>query len=882
MRLTTSLLPILAACATVALSQTTKAPPQAQSTACGDIISAADANPTSFVFLAEDVYNCLISVPFHRAIATNFIQWVNTTLQFQSTTTYLKKPPSGYQQPATDLFGRLDQLQKDVDANKFANQYAFEATLQTIIYSAHDAHLTLSAGVLNAFTFGAPYNLVTLSKDGVETPKVYIADDVVNITDSAIYSAITKINEEDVVSYLTRFAALNSYGTLEPNSDWNQLMYSSATEVQGYWNIFEGVTTFYPGPKITFTFENGTTLSDNWYALYNSPGPTGPLATGGDFYNFFVLGIYPASFNLTTYYATQSAASSSATPTATQSANATDSASATATATAWANPAYPDDPFVVQPDLGVFSLGSLTGYFLNDTDVAVLSIPTFAAYGNGLDTFTSTVSDFLSSAKSVGATKIIIDLQSNGGGNTLLAFDTFKQFFPTMDPYSGSRFRSHQLADVLGTTITQYWNTLELNDEDYYFLSTDEWLATDRLDATTGQNFTSWPAEFGPFTDDGDFFSQVQTYNLSSYIFDVLASGGISVYGYGDRPVNTTQPYSPDDIIILTNGICSSTCALFVELMKHQAGVRTVAVGGRPQTGPMQTVGGTRGASYYPIGFMYNDFDIAGFLNDTANAILPSLYEDILVSYAGVNLRDQIRKDDADKTPLQFKFDAADCRIYFTPQNWFNYTNLWSHAANAIWKNSSLCVTGSTGFATNGTKAPPAPPTYNFNPNNISAISGGNPNLPAGASAAPLTALSKNKQQAAPLACKSTADCPSSQTCGTVSVCSGGAVVKVSLCRDSCNSGSTTCKSGGSCQLTTSLKGSNGKTISYGFCAPAAPNFCSTNTGAYSSQQTEAVEPLTAKQNGGGEISDQPTTAGGWLGLGTLKDFINAGLAAWS
>jgi hypothetical protein len=41
----------------------------------------------------------------------------------------------------------------------------------------------------------------------------------------------------------------------------------------------------------------------------------------------------------------------------------------------------------------------------------------------------------------------------------------------------------------------------------------------------------------------------------------------------------------------LTDGACSSTCALMVEMFK-QVGVQTIVAGGRPDHGPMQAVGG--------------------------------------------------------------------------------------------------------------------------------------------------------------------------------------------------------------------------------------------------------------------------------------------------
>ena len=130
-------------------------------------------------------------------MATRFIKYYNDTIQFQSTLAYLKNPPSTYQQPAVDILGGLEQLQRDVARGVFTNQYAFEATLQNLIYSAHDAHFQLEAGILAAFTFLSPYSIVALSEDGIQIPKVYTIDDIALSTDSSSNftpSAIKTIN----------------------------------------------------------------------------------------------------------------------------------------------------------------------------------------------------------------------------------------------------------------------------------------------------------------------------------------------------------------------------------------------------------------------------------------------------------------------------------------------------------------------------------------------------------------------------------------------------------------------------------------------------------------------------------------------------------------
>lgn len=159
-----------------------------QSTACGTIVNDPSTDPPetfknsshltftdSYVFNASLAYECLTSVPFNPAVATRFLQYYNDTLQFQSTLTYLKNPPTSYQQPGVDLLGGLEQLQQGIDNGIFPNQYEFEAALQTLLYAAHDGHVDLIAGVLAAFSFGSPYDIVSVSLDGVQLPKVYLA-----------------------------------------------------------------------------------------------------------------------------------------------------------------------------------------------------------------------------------------------------------------------------------------------------------------------------------------------------------------------------------------------------------------------------------------------------------------------------------------------------------------------------------------------------------------------------------------------------------------------------------------------------------------------------------------------------------------------------------
>jgi len=76
-------------------------------------------------------------------------------------------------------------------------------------------------------------------------------------------------------------------------------------------------------------------------------------------------------------------------------------------------------------------------------------------------------------------------------------------------PFGGSRMRAHPPANIIGNQITTYWNGLTQDDDDYYLLLDSEWVSSDRIDASTNQNFSSWQQFFGPQQLNGDAFTTV-------------------------------------------------------------------------------------------------------------------------------------------------------------------------------------------------------------------------------------------------------------------------------------------------------------------------------------------------------------------------------------
>lgn len=145
-----------------------------------------------------------------------------------------------------------------------------------------------------------------------------------------------------------------------------------------------------------------------------------------------------------------------------------------------------------------------------------------------------------------------------------------------------------------------------------------------------------------------------------------------------------------------------------------QAGVRTIVFGGRPQNGPMQGVGGTKGAQVLKLGETFPLPVLRERATQSLNTSTPLLTPKQLARWnevvprplekfplvlkeGAINLLNNYSPDDSD-TPLKFVYEAADCRRFFTAENIFNQEAVWASAAEAMF-DGGACVPGSTNAA---------------------------------------------------------------------------------------------------------------------------------------------------------------------------------------
>lgn len=160
---------------------------------------------------------------------------------------------------------------------------------------------------------------------------------------------------------------------------------------------------------------------------------------------------------------------------------------------------------------------------------------------------------------------------------------------------------------------------------------------------------------------------------------------------------------------MFTDALCGSSCASFHEELKNTAGVKAVTVGGRPENKPIQTITGSKGGEVIPLitfpqyaGVLVNISGPVGLSsvksNDATLAALantPQIALRVGDSSSRAQSQDQIRKGDKTATPLQFIYEAADCRIFYTPDSYSDPDLAWKQAWDAH-SDDSKCVQGST------------------------------------------------------------------------------------------------------------------------------------------------------------------------------------------
>jgi len=369
------------------------------------------------------------------------------------------------------------------------------------------------------------------------------------------------------------------------------------------------------------------------------------------------------------------------------------------------------------------------GYFLEGKgyeDVAVLAISGFAPTdpslnGQFLSDFQETVSTFLAECKDQEKKKLVIDLTTNGGGFVAAGYELFSQLFPGVPKFQAHNLRETESLRRVAEITYEHMDVFEVFDPDAIdpdTMTEEEYIravATKILDpwmsaitsnlvpreaySPNGTLLETMDDILGPVQIHGDNFTEYQQVPLDEI------SSSFNMTGVGSRASPPPAVFAPEDIVLLTDGQCGSTCTLFSYLMVLSLNVKTVVVGGRPRIGQMQSIAGVEGAQVFNMEDITATASAALLLNPKDNVTgsdLSILAEGYAVKRAmdprqagAINAKNSFSRADA-KTPLQFLDQPANCRFFFTAEMLSSPELVWKYAADATWVDpENFCVEGS-------------------------------------------------------------------------------------------------------------------------------------------------------------------------------------------
>jgi hypothetical protein len=572
------------------------------------------------------------------------------------------------------MFANLASIRAKLESGSYSGEYEFQSELYNNVFGlAHDGHFVFYPDLLTlVFDWNRPLSLVSISQDQSSLPEIKVYEDVVSSPSTA--SSVTHINGVDAAKYIED--TINQAGwNQDVDSAYNSMFFELASPPAGLGvGFFQGggrIRYVYHGDTTNITFANGTEITLENYARIKVP-LTG-ITDGESMYETFC---DPKGYN--------------GAPTSTAS-NGTAAAPTTLTG-------YPK-PVIITKDSVV------AGFYLDGEgyeDIAVIVLLAFESESPA--EFQAVVSQFLADAKAAGKTKLVVDFQGNGGGYILQGYDFFRQLFPSVQEDGFSRWKESDsflaISDVVSKVVANV-DPYTTDNPDFvnFYESWYNW----RYDLNlTLDPFVSFEDKFGPYVYQDTNYTNIMRWDLNDNLTTTNETFGlgIEIHGYGSL-TNLTQPFAAEDIIMLYDGECASTCTIASEMLRIQGGVKSVSMGGRPQEGPIQGVGGVKGSQVldWSAVLAYNQAALQYGANITTDAQKAALgrYTDLALNRstaAAVNGRDQILRGNVeDGLPAQFVAEEADCRLYWTLPMVTDMTAVWKAVADAAW-NGGKCAYG--------------------------------------------------------------------------------------------------------------------------------------------------------------------------------------------
>ncbi|KAJ7672598.1 hypothetical protein DFH06DRAFT_96835 [Mycena polygramma] len=204
--------------------------------------------------------------------------------------------------------------------------------------------------------------------------------------------------------------------------------------------------------------------------------------------------------------------------------------------------------------------GVMKSYILPGNKTGVMFIGSFEGDFDGFQTDTISA---IAAFKAAGVTRLLIDLSNNGGGFVCLGQFLHQYLAGTRIGYPG--FQSTARANELARKIVASDIELGLNF-DFSFYTADNYAFL---------NGTEMPASYNYMTPDVPVVINGKADATSQRFHDTCELSFVV-----DMP--DTPPFDLQNVAIVTNANCASTCAMFSTLMNEREQTKIAVFGGKP------------------------------------------------------------------------------------------------------------------------------------------------------------------------------------------------------------------------------------------------------------------------------------------------------------
>ncbi|CAG8787197.1 25363_t:CDS:2, partial [Gigaspora margarita] len=571
-------------------------------------------------FSYADVKDCYQRFPFDKDIASKTIDTlIGLVSGFYVFLDKAKEPPKpGFDFRPVDLKSELENFRD----KSYSTLYDFTTDVKHLFYDLKDQHTMFGSYCFTTFVFHTNMTFYSVINNGEQKIKVF--DDTIDQCN--IDCEVTHIDGQQALKVITEFAKNSVYASRDLGVRFNIALDRAYK--------FPSFAVRTELPDITYTLKcdnkNSFDVKRNWNAFVQNvkdlnkfkdsksyfDNICNPSEGGRPVSSFLEITIIPDSLN----------------------------------------EIFEQDQSITKIKI----IDSFISFFKVQDFGIVKFYNEYPADRNGTTNMLPDVIQGFKELANAGVKKVVLDFSDNIGGYIFTTYFISLLLFPNTFPSFDIDIR---ISKQMRLAITEQYKLLTSNN--IYDIQS-------YVDAKTYANFTS--AE--------DFIGN-----------NVYERGGIKdnysnkyVDGTNINPMRkiiqtnltTPLPWKPEDFIILTNGLCGSSCALITEHAAEFSNISTVAIGGlacNKLLSYSSFIGGT-------VVNATQTFDSLGELGLINNTLMhkPFPLTGMTSNYAMKEVYSKINPDEI----LDFTFKPADFRLFYDEKNVRNFSILWSQAAALI------------------------------------------------------------------------------------------------------------------------------------------------------------------------------------------------------